>query len=195
MFGRLGRLVVHNPWKVIGLWVVAAIALVAFAPKLSDITDQDTASFLPGKYESVQAADLADRQFPQSQDQTAQIVVKRTDGGPLTPADVVKTQEIMTRLAAGTVVRTPDPQVGDITSVSQAQVSPNQQIAVATATIKGTAQDTAVNDAVKRLRDATKPLVAGTGLAVGYAGGPAMSSTTNTRSSAPRRSSGSPRWS
>ncbi|MGW0662810.1 hypothetical protein [Streptodolium elevatio] len=79
----------HNPWKVIGLRVIAAIALVAFAPRLSDITDQDTASFLPDKYESVQAADLADRQFPQSQDQTAQNVVKRTDGGPLTPADVV----------------------------------------------------------------------------------------------------------
>ncbi|WP_436770836.1 MMPL family transporter [Yinghuangia sp. YIM S09857] len=175
MFGRLGRMVVHNPWKVIGLWVVAAIALVAFAPKLSDITDQDTASFLPDKYESVQAADLADRQFPQSQDQTAQIVVKRTDGGPLTPEDVVATQGIMTRLAAETVARTPAPAVGDITSVSQAQVSPNRQIAVATATIKGTAQDTAVNDAVKRLRDATKPLVSDTGLSVGYAGGPAMS--------------------
>ncbi|MEU8134745.1 hypothetical protein [Streptodolium elevatio] len=94
-------------------------------PKLSDITDQDTASFLPDKYKSAQAADLADRQFPQSQDQTAQNVAKRTDSGPLPPADAVKTQEI--------------------TSVSQAQVSPNEQIAVATATIKGTAQDTSAS--------------------------------------------------
>ncbi|MCF2527363.1 MMPL family transporter [Yinghuangia soli] len=174
MFGRLGRLVVHNPWKVIGLWVLAAVVLVAFAPKLSDITDQDTASFLPSKYESAQAAELAEAQFPQSQDQLAQIVVKRADGAPLTEADVARTQEILTQVGAQTVVPT-DPQVGDVTSVSPALVSPNRQIAVATATIKGSAQDTAVNEAVKHLRDATKPLVANTGLVVGYAGGPAMS--------------------
>ncbi|NUU20394.1 MAG: MMPL family transporter, partial [Streptomycetaceae bacterium] len=118
--------------------------------------------------------ELAKTQFPQSQDQLAQIVVKRTDGQPLTGADVAKTQDILARLGAETVSRSPDPQVGDITSVSQAQISPNRQIAVGTATIKGTAQDTAVNDAVKELRDATKPLVSGTGLTAGYAGGPAM---------------------
>ena len=34
MFERLGRFVVHNPWKVIAGWVLVTIAIVAFAPTL-----------------------------------------------------------------------------------------------------------------------------------------------------------------
>ena len=59
MFTELGRFVVHNPWKVIAAWVIAAVAVVAFAPTLADVTNKDQASFLPDSYESVQAQELA----------------------------------------------------------------------------------------------------------------------------------------
>ncbi|NUU22321.1 MAG: MMPL family transporter, partial [Streptomycetaceae bacterium] len=174
MFGRLGRLVVHNPWKVIGIWLVAAVALVAFAPKLSDITNQDTASFLPDKYESVQAQDLAEKQFPQSQDQQVLTVYKRADGKPLTDADTAKITDITRQLRAKEIKAGAAPQVGDVTRLSEVSVSDNRQIALVNGYIFGDAQDTQVNDAVKDLRDATDPLVDATDLKVGYTGGPAM---------------------
>jgi RND superfamily putative drug exporter len=51
VFTKLGRFVVHNPWKVIAAWVIAAVAVVAFAPTLADVTNKDQAAFLPDKYE------------------------------------------------------------------------------------------------------------------------------------------------
>ena len=77
MFTKLGRFVVHNPWKVIAAWVVAAVAVLAFAPTLADVTNKDQAAFLPDKYESVQAQKLAADAFGQTNDATASIVVKR----------------------------------------------------------------------------------------------------------------------
>ena len=35
MFFRLGRGVVRHPWLVIGIWIVAAVAIVGLAPKLA----------------------------------------------------------------------------------------------------------------------------------------------------------------
>lgn len=35
MFTRLGRLVVGHPWQVIAAWVIAAVAIIGFAPKLA----------------------------------------------------------------------------------------------------------------------------------------------------------------
>ncbi|MCF2532154.1 MMPL family transporter [Yinghuangia soli] len=177
MFGRLGRLVVHHPWKVIAAWLVAAVALVAFAPKLSDITNQDTASFLPSKYESVQAADLAEKQFPQSQDQSALMVFKRADGAALTDADSADVKRIVGELAAGHA-KTPAPgteaEPGTVTSMAAGEVSGNRLIQLGNVTIKGNAEDKQVNEAVKELREATEPLMKGTALKVGYTGGPAM---------------------
>ena len=84
MFARLGRTVVAHPWRIIGVWVVAAVALVGFAPNLGDITETDQTAFLPARYESVQAQEIADSAFPQSTGLTALIVVKRQDDAQLT---------------------------------------------------------------------------------------------------------------
>ena len=87
MFERLGRFVVRRRWWVIAAWVVAAVAIGAFAPSLSDATTQDQADFLPDRYESVQATQIAQQAFGETGGATATIVVKREDGGPLTAAD------------------------------------------------------------------------------------------------------------
>jgi RND superfamily putative drug exporter len=44
---RLGDFVVRNRWWVIGVWVVVSVAITAFAPKLSSVTNSDQTSFLP----------------------------------------------------------------------------------------------------------------------------------------------------
>jgi RND superfamily putative drug exporter len=48
MFFRLGRGVVRHPWLVIGIWVVAAVAIVGLAPKLASSSSES--SFLPSHY-------------------------------------------------------------------------------------------------------------------------------------------------
>src|SRR5690606_17209914 len=50
----------------------------------------DQSEFLPSEYESVQAAEIAARAFPQQAEMSALIVVQRSDGRPLTPADSEK---------------------------------------------------------------------------------------------------------
>lgn len=75
MFARLGRVVVHHPWKVIGLWVIPIVAVLSTAPALTATTDQS--AFLPSHYESIQAMQLQERAFPQQSAPAALIVAVR----------------------------------------------------------------------------------------------------------------------
>ena len=82
---------VRHPWRVIALWVIAAVAVIATAPKLP--TTSSESSFLPGSYESIRAAHLQDQAFPQTGQVTgsaAIIVFARSDHGRLTAADSAK---------------------------------------------------------------------------------------------------------
>ncbi|KRV47270.1 hypothetical protein AQ490_07275 [Wenjunlia vitaminophila] len=166
MFGRLGRVVVYNPWKVIAVWLLAAVALVAFGPKLADVTNSDQTSFLPSKYESVQASDLSDEAFPDNSDASALLVFKRADGGDITKADEDKVAEISDKLAGAKIER--------VLGVTPMQVSDNGKIMLSSAEIKGTTSDQDVPKVVEKLRDETEPLMKGTGLEVGYTGEAAM---------------------
>ena len=64
MFKRFGRYIVHNPWKVIAVWLVLLVGSF-FAPSLADQVSTDQASFLPSSYESVQAQQVSERAFGQ----------------------------------------------------------------------------------------------------------------------------------
>ena len=59
-----GRAVVRHPWRVIALWIVAAVAVIATSPGLPTTTNES--SFLPKSYESIRAASLQDKAFPQA---------------------------------------------------------------------------------------------------------------------------------
>src|SRR5262245_14603524 len=86
MFRALGRAVVRHPWWTIGLWLVAAVAIMAFAPSLKGTSDNS--AFLPSKYESAQVSDLLSTAFSGNQKtQPAAVVVQRGDNAPLTAAD------------------------------------------------------------------------------------------------------------
>ncbi|TDD27040.1 MMPL family transporter [Actinomadura sp. KC06] len=85
MFAGLARFVVRHPWWTIGGWLLAAVLIIALSPKLA--TESDQGEFLPSKYESVQAAEIAEKAFPEQADASALIVVQRSDGGKITPAD------------------------------------------------------------------------------------------------------------
>src|SRR5579872_3780264 len=50
-FARLGWMVVRHPWRVIGVWLIAAVAVIMSSPGLP--TTSDESSFLPSHYESI----------------------------------------------------------------------------------------------------------------------------------------------
>ncbi len=95
MFAGVARFVVRHPIWVIVVWVVAAVVVIGFAPKLTSTDDE--ASFLPTHYESIQAINLQQKAFPQAATPAAIIVFERADGGKLTDADSAKVVAIAKR--------------------------------------------------------------------------------------------------
>ncbi|MFI6870256.1 MMPL family transporter [Nocardia sp. NPDC050406] len=162
MFASLGRFVVHRPWVVIGIWLIAIVGVVATAPKLTATTDQS--EFLPSHYESIEAMDLQQKAFPDSQTPAALIVVERADDAPLTEADSAKAGAIATALA--------DRKIADVIGIQAVPPSENRLVQViAVQMTKVTApDDTRQTDAVKSLRDALKEQVNGTELKAGITG-------------------------
>src|SRR2546430_17124144 len=112
MFGRWGRFVVRRPWWVIGGWLVGVALIIGFLPNLSDITSADQGSFLPDKYESVQALNLAKTAFPQQATSTAIVVVKRADGAALTGADQERVAQLASAIADGHITGVGTPATG-----------------------------------------------------------------------------------
>ena len=101
MFNRWGQFVVRRAWWVIAGWLVGAFLIIGLLPSLADITSGDQGSFLPDKYESVQAINPRYRSSP-------------TDGQGARPAGWVRAgtnsigQAAAVRYAAPNRVRTPD---------------------------------------------------------------------------------------
>ena len=118
MFTRFGRAIVLNPWKVIAVWLVLLVGSF-FAPSLADQVSTDQASFLPSRYESVQAQEVAERAFGQGDGASATIVVKRADGNPLGAADTERVGQLAQTLQGAGIDR-----VGAAVTGPQA-VSPN----------------------------------------------------------------------
>ncbi|MBF6171478.1 MMPL family transporter [Nocardia blacklockiae] len=162
MFARLGALVVHHPWKTIGLWVLIVIAVVATAPKLTSTTDQS--DFLPSHYESIQAMRVQERAFPQSSAPAAIVVFERSDGAPLSAADSAAVQAITSQLD--------DAHLRNVTSIAAVPPSENRLVQIAAVQmVKVTsASDTRQSDAVKDLRAALRAKVNGTELRAGVTG-------------------------
>jgi RND superfamily putative drug exporter len=162
VFAALGRLAANHPWRVIAVWLIAAIAVIASAPQLTSTTDE--ASFLPSHYESIQALNLQESAFPQAAAPSAIIVLERTDGSALTAADSATVQQVASKLEAS--------RIADVTTYQVGQPSANkliQTIGVQMPT-ESDAQDTHQTDAVKALRAQLQSDLSGTNLKGGITG-------------------------
>ena len=162
LFARLGRLVALHPWRVIAVWVIAAIAVIGFAPHLASTTNE--ASFLPSHYESIQAENLQQSAFPQAAAPAAIIVVERADGAGLTAADSATVQSIASKIEQS--------HIADVTALQVGQPSPNkliQTVGVQMPT-ENDPQDTQQTDAVKALRTQLQADLSGTDLKGGITG-------------------------
>src|SRR5580700_6959886 len=123
-FAGLGRAVVRHPWRVIALWIVAAVAVIATSPGLPTTTNES--SFLPKSYESIRAANLEDKAFPQQGHVSADaaiIVFARADSAPLTAADSAKVASIAAELNTR--------HIDNIVSITASAPSPNRLVQTA----------------------------------------------------------------
>ncbi|MGC1210126.1 MAG: MMPL family transporter, partial [Micromonospora sp.] len=146
-------------------WVLAAAAIIATTPSLSDITSADQETFLPHSYESVQATELGKKAFPQQATATASIVVKRSDGQPLTPADETKVGQLAQALKGRNISHTSSYLTGP------PAVAPDKSVQVVTVGLDApTPDDPALLDAVRDLRSAIGPELGDSGLTAGVAG-------------------------
>lgn len=162
MFERLGRGIVRHPWRVVAVWVVAAVAIIGLAPKLS--TTSTEANFLPSHYQSVQAQNLQKKDFATAATPAAIVVFAADHGGPLTATQEAAVTSIDHRLAAARI-----PTVG---VVEPAAPSSNRLIAVIGVQMpnaEGQLSKAQVA-AVGTLRADVSSSIAGTGLRAGVTG-------------------------
>jgi putative drug exporter of the RND superfamily len=162
MFARLGRAVVSKPWLVIAAWIVAAVVIIATAPRVNSTTDESDA--LPRHYESIKAADLQEEAFPSDFSPSMVIVYSKADGGRLTRADEVRAAGIARALQAR--------RLRDVDRVLVGPASPNREVMTAGVEMPEMTNDNYEDlyDAVRAARGELRTLSAGSGLEVGTTG-------------------------
>lgn len=168
MFKAFGEFITKYRWYVVGLWVIAAIAVVSLSPKLADVTSNDQASFLPNSYESIQAQEIAKEYFPQAQGQSAIVVFKDTDGKQLTEADQQKIMQVVTGINTAGI----DKVKAAVTAPQM--VSQDQRYQLAQVQLDGEPQDEALLDAVAELRQVLSSEISGTSLSAAVTGSAAI---------------------
>lgn len=169
MMKKLGDFVVKRRWWIVLVWIVCAVLIVSFSPKLSSITSDDQSSFIPSTYESVKAIDVAKKVSANSQAPTDLIVFKNTSNSVLTSEDQSQINDLVAKLNDQKLTR-----IIDVKTSSQ-QLAPDNKTQLATITYQGTSQDTATINAVKTVRESLTKLVSSTNLTAGVTGGEAIS--------------------
>ncbi|MFI8461055.1 MMPL family transporter [Kitasatospora sp. NPDC085464] len=170
MFHRLGHFVVRRAWWVIAAWIVAMIAIVGSAPKVTSQTDES--AFLPKHYESIQAAQLQEHAFPASFTPSALLLFERNDGQALTTADQASMDKIVNGLTDAKI-----PAVEKILPVDpKTSKSKDGKYALSMVGIdKNKMESQEFPDAAKKLREEGTRLADGSGLKF-QVGGQAASS-------------------
>jgi RND superfamily putative drug exporter len=167
MFAKLGRVVVAHPWRVIAVWIVAAVVIVGTAPQLP--TSSQESDFLPSHYESIRALNLQDKAFPAAFTPSVIVVVTRADGKPLSAADQGKVRDLASGLQAKGI--------RNVKRVIAGQPSPNrivQSVAIQMPDLTQSTQN-ALLDTIPVLRGEIRQRVTGTGLRAEAAGQVAQS--------------------
>lgn len=169
VFDHIAQFVVCHRRLVIAAWLVVAIAIIPFTPKLGDVTNSDEASFLPHSYESSRADRLAEEAFPEQSGASAVLVFKRKDGKTLTATD----RRISAR-TAGAVSADGIDRVKSIRTGVSEQLSPDGRIQLAQVSFTGTSGEEAVMDAAARVQRVTGKRLKGTDLEAGLTGDAAI---------------------
>nr|WP_322768330.1 MMPL family transporter [Frankia sp. Cr1] len=169
MFDRLGGAVVAHPWRIIVAWVAVAAFIIIPSPSLTRFTSNNNSSFLPGSYQSVQAENVAQENFPAMAGASGLIVVNRTDSGVLTTSDQQKISALAASLSGAHI-----PAVTSVTT-SASHLSGDGKVQLVQVVFAGQPGEQGPNAAVPDVRDRTTDFLAGSGLQGGLTGNAAIS--------------------
>jgi RND superfamily putative drug exporter len=129
--GRRGK------WVILVIWILAAGVMSPLGSKLSDVTTDDTESFLPSSAESTEVVRTLDHEFPSKETALALVVYQNKDG--LTPADFAKirtdAQRIQAEPAKIPLVQSQPPVLPAPVGPTSKFVSANHQVAYAVYTL------------------------------------------------------------
>jgi RND superfamily putative drug exporter len=185
--GRFSAAAARHPWPVIGIWVLAMLMAASLAaPKLWQVTTNDTSNFLPTKYESVKATQFGQSHFGLVKGgSTVTALVRRADGKPLTPTDRARTRTAVAQMTAWhpdwSAIGTKKPTAAErATRAERSLVGPvagNGTDLLASLEFKGNDQDPTVQKAFKQLRSHEAASFRDAGMTIGFTGG--IASTTD----------------
>ena len=123
----------RTKWLILVVWIIAAVVMSPLGSKLSDVTTDDTESFLPSNAESTEVVRTLDDQFPAKETALALVVYQNKDG--LTPADFAKIRSNAEKIKAEPVkiplVRSQPPVLPAPVGPTSKLVSANHQVAYA----------------------------------------------------------------
>ena len=145
--GRRGK------WLTLAVWLLVVIALMPLGNKLSDETEDDTASYLPESAESTEVVNILDREFAAGET-TIGLIVYQREGG-LTAADrrVIARDAVEIERAGARIPLTRPPAVPFAPGAPADLVSPSGDVAYTVLTVP-TNFDAAA-DWGKRVREIT----------------------------------------
>jgi putative drug exporter of the RND superfamily len=158
---RLGRRAVRHRWWFIGVWIVAAVAIVALAGSLDG---QFSDNFRIPDTQSQAALDLLQRDFPRAAGDSALVVFETPDG--------ITSPSVEPAISASVAALGKIPHVTSVTNpygpVGSAFISRNGQIAIVTVQFDTKAQNLP-KDVFDQIETATAP-AAKAGIKVAYGG-------------------------
>ncbi|MEV4558091.1 MMPL family transporter [Kitasatospora sp. NPDC049285] len=188
MIRALTRFSTRHAWKVIALWVVLGIGLGVLSPMLiSRVTQSQSGDFLPSSYDSAAALRIAEEQFGVKPDaSTVTVLVARTDGKALTPADQQRIEAEAAKLGQRRVVmpRKEDepeflvPDHSQTPRVAPAMVAPDRSFELLSAELTGNATDQGVQSVYRAFRDGARAQFGEAGMRTGFTGGLAEAADT-----------------
>jgi putative drug exporter of the RND superfamily len=183
MFSRVIKFATSRPKRVIALWLVVAFGLTFVSTGFGyKVVTDDTAQFLPKGSESAQAMEYARTAFgEQKGTRTVSMLVKRTDGQALTPADRAKAASLATEMPRWRVDEDRPAlqnQFGDlgeragrIVAGQAGPLAPDGRFQLVGLQWKGNTTDPVAQEFFHQVRDRAQHVAAGADLRVGFTGG------------------------
>ncbi|WP_439676641.1 MMPL family transporter [Embleya sp. MST-111070] len=158
------------------VWAIVGIALTAVGqPLMNSVTDSSTGDFLPKKYDSAAALQIAEKKFDEKPDPNAvTVLVARADGAKLGPQDQKKIADTATGLSAKRIKAEPEQFAKDFSQTPRytvGVVAPDGTFQLLTLSLSGNATDTGLQDVYRDARDLAKTDYQAAGFRVGFTGG------------------------